>query len=219
MSIAESALKSGEETPDEQLVARYQAGDQESMRILLDRYRDFTRLKARTYFLVGADRDDIIQEGMIGLYKAMRDYKPDQDALFKTFAEVCITRQIITAVKTATRHKHGPLNSYVSLATPVSDSEDQDRTIADVIPAPTHSDPAEMAISNENMLAIKMAFSELLSDFEAEVLHLYVEGKSYEEIGDLLGRHAKAVDNALQRIKRKLELHMAEREAEPSRYA
>ena len=208
MSIAQSALNLGEDIPDEKLAARYQAGDQAAMRLLLDRYREFTRMKARTYFLVGADRDDIIQEGMIGLYKAMRDYKPDQDAMFKTFAEVCITRQIITAVKTATRHKHGPLNNYLSLATPVTDSEEQDRTIADVIPAPAHTDPAEMVISNENVLAIKMAFSELLSDFEAEVLHLYVEGKSYDEIGELLGRHGKAVDNALQRIKRKLELHM-----------
>ena len=204
------------ETSDEELVAKYRSGHAESMNVLLERFRDFARLKARGYFLLGADRDDIIQEGMIGLYKAIRDYRDDQAASFRTFAEVCITRQILSAVKTATRHKHGPLNTYVSLSTPVSESEDQERVLADVIPAPLIDDPAEMVVSTENALSIKMAFSELLSDFEAEVLHLYVEGKSYEDIGKRMGRSAKAVDNALQRIKKKLELHMQDRDREPA---
>ncbi|HVM12485.1 MAG TPA: RNA polymerase sporulation sigma factor SigH [Actinomycetota bacterium] len=202
------------ETPDEDLVAAYQAGEPGAMETLLERYRDFARLKARSYFLAGADRDDIVQEGMIGLYKAIRDYRADGDAAFRTFAEVCITRQILTAVKTASRHKHGPLNTYVSLATPVSETEGEDRTLADVIPAPAMTDPAEMLLSHENVLAIRMAFSELLSEFETEVLHLYVEGKSYEDIAGRLGRSAKAVDNALQRIKRKLELHTQDHEPE-----
>jgi RNA polymerase sporulation-specific sigma factor len=205
-----------EEVSDEELVAKFQGGHQPAMTALLERYREFARFKARSYFLAGADRDDIVQEGMIGLYKAIRDYRDDADASFRTFAELCITRQIISAVKTATRHKHRPLNTYVSLATPVAESDDQERVLADVIPAPTMADPAEMVISTENALSIKMAFSELLSDFEAEVLHLYVEGMSYDEIGRRLSRSAKAVDNALQRIKRKLELHLHDRDEEPA---
>ena len=208
------ALHTVEERADEELVAGYQAGEPGAMETLLDRYRDFARLKARSYFLAGADRDDIVQEGMIGLYKAIRDYREGGDASFRTFAEVCITRQILTAVKTATRHKHGPLNSYVSLATPISETDEQERTLADVLPAPAITDPAEMLVSHENVLAIRIAFSELLSEFESEVLHLYVEGKSYEDIGELLDRSAKAVDNALQRIKRKLELHTQDHESE-----
>ena len=204
------------EASDEELVATYHSGHPEAMNVLLERFRDFARLKARGYFLLGADRDDIIQEGMIGLYKAIRDYRDDQAASFRTFAEVCITRQILSAVKTATRHKHGPLNSYVSLSTPVTETEDQERVLADVIPAPLIADPAEMVVSTENVLSIKMAFSDLLSDFEAEVLHLYVEGKSYEDIAGRMGRSAKAVDNALQRIKKKLELHMQDRDREPA---
>jgi RNA polymerase sporulation-specific sigma factor len=205
-----------QDASDEELVAKYHSGHQEAMNALLERFRDFARLKARSYFLLGADRDDIIQEGMIGLYKAIRDYREDAAASFRTFAEVCITRQVLSAVKMATRQKHGPLNTYVSLSTPVSDSEDQERVLADVIPAPLTDDPAEMVISTENVLSIKMAFSDLLSDFEAEVLHLYVEGKSYEDIAVRMSRSAKAVDNALQRIKKKLELHMQDRDREPA---
>lgn len=209
------AIELREEASDEELVERYQHGDARSMDQLLERFRDFARLKARTYFIQGADRDDIVQEAMIGLYKSIRDYATGNNALFRTFAEVCITRQIITAVKTATRQKHGPLNSYVSLNTPLSSTDDPDRVLGDVIPAPPSADPAEALIHHEDTLAIKMAFAEVLSDFEAEVLHLYVEGKSYQDIAKRLHRSAKAIDNAIQRIKKKIEVNIRARDAEP----
>ncbi len=168
-------------------------------------------MKARSYFLAGADKDDIVQEGMIGLYKAIRDFAADREASFRAFAEICITRQIITAVKTATRQKHLPLNSYVSLSKPLATEEDPDWVLMDVLEAPHVTDPAELVISNDELRSIKLAFAEILSDFEAEVLHMYVEGKSYHEIAEFLGRHVKSVDNALQRIKRKVELHLRTR--------
>src|SRR5687768_14790787 len=164
---------------DEELVARYHAGHEAAVEALLNRYRNFARLKARSYFLAGADKDDIIQEGMIGLYKAIRDYSPDKQASFRAFAEICITRQIITAIKTATRQKHGPLNSYVSFNKPIGADDDPDRVLMDVLRAAEIADPAEVVVHNEELHSIKMAFAEVLSDFEAEVLHLYVEGKSY----------------------------------------
>ncbi len=203
-----------EEVSDEVLVARYQQGDGRAIEVLLDRYRDFPRAKARSYFLVGADRDDIIQEGLIGLYKAIRDYQPGNNASFRTFADVCITRQILTAVKTATRHKHGPLNTGISLATPMSVSDDPDRVLADVLEAPRSSDPAELVVSMEGVTSIRVAFIGSLSRFEAEVLSLYLGGSSYQEIAELLSRHVKAIDNALQRIKKKLELHIRSRDAD-----
>ncbi len=168
-------------------------------------------MKARSYFLIGADKDDIVQEGMIGLYKAIRDFNFDRQTSFRAFAEICITRQIITAIKTATRQKHIPLNSYVSLSKPLAIDDDQDRSLADVLQTAHVTDPAELLISSEEMRSIKMCFNEILSDFEADVLHLYVEGKSYQEISEYLGRHVKSVDNALQRIKRKVELHIRQR--------
>jgi RNA polymerase sporulation-specific sigma factor len=193
---------------DEDLVASFRDGEQAAVEALLNRYRGFTRLKARPYFLAGADREDIVQEGMIGLYKAIRDFDPGRETLFRSFAEVCITRQIITAVKTATRQKHIPLNTYVSLSKPLGASDDPDWALQDVIEGPEVSDPAELVISGDEMRQMKMAFAEILSDFEAEVLHMYVEGKSYQEIGEHLDRHVKSIDNALQRIKRKIELHL-----------
>jgi RNA polymerase sporulation-specific sigma factor len=199
---------------DEELVDRYRSGDQSAVESLLNRYRGFTRLKARSYFLAGADRDDIVQEGMIGLYKAIRDFDRGHETSFRSFAEVCITRQIITAVKTATRQKHAPLNTYVSLSKPLGVADDADWSLQDVIEGPQVSDPAELVISSEEMQSMKLAFAEILSDFEAEVLHMYVEGKSYQEIAELLDRHVKSIDNALQRIKRKIELHLRSREDE-----
>jgi RNA polymerase sporulation-specific sigma factor len=193
---------------DEELVAFYQEGHQPAVETLLNRYRNFARMKARSYFLAGADKDDIVQEGMIGLYKAIRDYAADRQASFRAFAEICITRQIITAVKTATRQKHVPLNSYVSLSKPIAAEEDPDWVLQDIIQAPQIADPAEMVISHDELRSIKIAFAEILSDFEAEVLHMYVEGKSYQEIAKRLSRHVKSIDNALQRIKRKVELHL-----------
>ena len=193
---------------DEALVAMYRAGDQYAIDELLSRYRGFARVKARSYFLVGADRDDIVQEGMIGLYKAIRDYAPDREASFRAFAELCVTRQIITAVKTATRLKHVPLNTYVSLSKPVGDDEDPDRSLQDVLANTRAPDPADLVIGTEELRSMKIAFAEILSDFEAEVLHMYVEGKSYQEIAGHLDRHVKSIDNAIQRIKRKVELHL-----------
>jgi RNA polymerase sigma-H factor len=203
---------------DEQLVDRYRGGDRSAVESLLNRYRGFTRLKARSYFLAGADRDDIIQEGMIGLYKAIRDFDPGHETSFRSFAEVCITRQIITAVKTATRQKHTPLNTYVSLSKPLGDADDPDWALQDVIQGPQISDPAELVISGEEMQSMKLAFAEILSDFEAEVLHMYVEGKSYQEIAEHLDRHVKSIDNALQRIKRKIELHLRSRQQDEARF-
>lgn len=200
-----------DDVSDEDLVERYQQGENQAIEVLLARYRDFPRAKARSYFLVGADRDDIVQEGMIGLYKAIRDYQRGKDASFRTFADVCITRQILTAVKTATRHKHGPLNTGISLATPMSVSDDPDRVLADVLEAPRSSDPAELVVSLEGVTSIRVEFIGSLSRFEAEVLSLYLGGNSYQEIGALLSRHVKAIDNALQRIKKKLELHIQTR--------
>ena len=196
---------------DEGLVARYREGDVVALETMLNKYRNFTRMKARSYFLIGADKDDIVQEGMIGLYKAIRDFNAERLTSFRAFAEICITRQIITAIKTATRQKHIPLNSYVSLSKPLAADDDQDRSLADVLQTAHVTDPAELLISSEEMRSIKMCFNEILSDFEADVLHLYVEGKSYQEISEHLGRHVKSVDNALQRIKRKVELHIRQR--------
>jgi len=209
--ISRSAADLSERT-DEEFVAEYKRGSQVALEALLERYRNFTRMKARSYFLIGADKDDIVQEGMIGLYKAIRDFNPDRQTSFRAFAEICITRQIITAIKTATRQKHIPLNSYVSLSRPVSSDDEQERSLGDLPRAPHVSDPADMLISSEELRGMKLAFAEILSEFEADVLHLYVEGKSYQEIGEFLGRHVKSIDNALQRIKRKVELHLKSRQ-------
>ncbi|MGQ0418627.1 RNA polymerase sporulation sigma factor SigH, partial [Bacillus sp. HC-Mk] len=162
--------------------------------------------------LVGADREDIVQEGMIGLFKAIRDYKEDKLSSFKAFAELCITRQIITAIKTATRQKHIPLNSYVSLDKPIYD-EESDRTLLDVISEAKVTDPEEMIISQEEYTDIESKISELLSDLERKVLSLYLDGRSYQEISEQLNRHVKSIDNALQRVKRKLERYMEMRES------
>lgn len=196
---------------DEELVGLYHAGQQDAVEALLVRYRGFARSKARTYFLVGADKEDIVQEGMVGLYKAIRDYLPDREASFRAFAEICVTRQIITAVKTATRQKHVPLNTYVSLSKPVGGEDDPDRTLQDVLENVRAPDPADLVLGHEELRSMKLAFAEILSDFEAEVLHMYVEGKSYQEIAAHLDRHVKSIDNAIQRIKRKVELHLQDR--------
>jgi RNA polymerase sporulation-specific sigma factor len=193
---------------DASLVARVRAGDARAMDRLLERYRGFARAKARTYFLVGGDREDTIQEGMIGLYKAVRDYEPGHGASFRSFAELCITRQILTAVKAATRHKHVPLNTYVSFDRPV-DGE-PDRTVADTLVVDDDEDPLDQLIASDEMRRLHAAFDEVLSGLETEVLTLYVEGRTYAEIADLLGRRTKSIDNALQRIKRKLEPKLTE---------
>ena len=167
----------------------------------------FVKAKARSYFLIGADKEDIVQEGMIGLYKAIRDFKEDKLASFRAFAELCITRQIITAIKTATRQKHIPLNSYVSLDKPIYD-EESDRTLLDVITSTESEDPEHLMINREEYSNLEEKISEILSELEQQVLALYLDGQSYNEISEELNRHVKSIDNALQRVKRKLERHL-----------
>ncbi|KAA0544137.1 RNA polymerase sporulation sigma factor SigH [Bacillus sp. BGMRC 2118] len=196
---------------DEVVVDYVHQGDSEALEYLINKYRNFVRSKARSYFLIGADREDIIQEGMIGLYKAIRDFKEDKLSSFKAFAELCITRQIITAIKTATRQKHIPLNSYVSLDKPIYD-EESDRTLMDVISGARVTDPEELIINQEEFDDIEVKMSELLSDLERKVLALYLDGQSYQEISEELNRHVKSIDNALQRVKRKLERYLELRE-------
>lgn len=192
---------------DEELVDETRNGRSEALDELLTRYRRFARIKARSYFLVGGDREDVVQEGMIGLYKAVRDYETGHGASFRSFAELCITRQILTAIKTATRQKHTPLNSYVSFDLPQHD--DSGRTVADTIEAADTEDPLTHLVQNDQVARLRDLFDEVLSDLESSVLQLYVEGRSYQEIADQLGRHVKSIDNALQRIKRKLEGHLS----------
>ena len=177
---------------------------------LINKYRNFVRAKARSYFLIGADREDIIQEGMIGLYKAIRDFRGDKLSSFRAFAELCVTRQIITAIKTATRQKHIPLNSYVSLNKPIYD-EGSDRTLLDVLSGSKISDPEELVISREEFSDIEEKMGQILSDLEWKVLMAYLDGKSYQEIAVELDRHVKSIDNALQRVKRKLERYLDNR--------
>ena len=196
---------------DDDLVMEARGGSDAALCELLNKYRAFARVKARSYFLVGADREDIVQEGMIGLYKAIRDFNPELQTSFRAFAELCVTRQIITAIKTATRQKHGPLNNYVSFSRPVNGDDDGERVLSDVLPTVAISDPADLVISAERIRALQAHFDEVLSDLETEVLRLYVEGKSYQEIAERLQRHVKSIDNALQRIKRKLEGHLQAR--------
>ena len=200
-----------ERLTDEEIVDLAKHGDVEGLEYLINKYKNFVRAKARTYFLIGADREDIIQEGMIGLYKAIRDYRVDRQASFRAFAEVCVTRQIITAIKTATRRKHIPLNSYVSLNKPVFD-EESERTLAEVVTTGKASNPEDLFINQENLMDIESTMHRILSPLEQRVVNLYLEGKSYVEIADQLDRHVKSVDNALQRVKRKLEQYLAKRE-------
>ena len=194
---------------DEELALLAQQGDDAALEYLLNKYKNFVRSKARSYFLIGADHEDIVQEGMIGLYKAIRDFKPEKLSSFRAFAELCITRQIITAIKTATRQKHIPLNSYVSLNKPIYDDE-SDRTLLDVITEGRVANPEDMLISQEDVGLIKDKIGQMLSSLEREVLSAYLDGKSYQEIAQELDRHVKSIDNALQRVKRKLEKFLAE---------
>ena len=196
-----------DELSDEELVEQVHLGNTNALDYLITKYRLFVKVKARSYFLIGADKEDIIQEGMIGLYKAIRDFKGDKLASFRAFAELCITRQIITAIKTATRQKHIPLNSYVSLDKPMYD-EDSERTLMDVITSPLSDNPEHLMINREEYSRLEGQMSEVLSELEQQVLVLYLEGRSYNEISSLLSRSTKSIDNALQRIKRKLERHL-----------
>jgi RNA polymerase sporulation-specific sigma factor len=196
---------------DEDIVEAFRLGESEALEFLINKYRNFVRAKARSYFLIGADREDIVQEGMIGLYKSIRDFRGDKQSSFKAFAELCITRQIITAIKTATRQKHIPLNSYISLDKPIYD-EDSDRTLLDVICGSQICDPEELIINQEEFVGLEDKMSEILSDLERKVLMLYLDGRSYQEIAVDLKRHVKSIDNALQRVKRKLERYLEVRD-------
>ncbi|MGP1408015.1 RNA polymerase sporulation sigma factor SigH [Selenomonas sp.] len=215
----EAEMKDGNDTlfdgfdglTDEEVISRIKENCSNiALDYLINKYRNFVRAKARSYFLIGADREDIVQEGMIGLYKAIRDFRNDRLSSFRAFAELCVTRQIITAIKTATRQKHIPLNSYISLNKPIYD-EDSDRTLLDILPGARVSNPEELVISQEEFIDIEEKMEEILSDLEWRVLMSYLDGKSYQEIAVDLDRHVKSIDNALQRVKRKLERYMENR--------
>ena len=206
-----AAQKAVAEWTDEELVALAKTGDEEATRGILGRYHYFVRLKANSYFLAGGDGDDLIQEGYIGLYKAIRDFEPGRSTSFRSFAELCVTRQIITAIKTASRQKHLPLNTYVSFSHTPASSDYDTRTLADVIPAGRTSDPAQQVISSEEVGSLTDCLVRLLSPLESKVLKYYLEGNSYEVIAAHVSHDTKTVDNALQRIKRKVTLHLESR--------
>lgn len=193
-----------EERLDEDVALEAKNGNVKAQEYLINKYKNFVKAKARSYFLIGADKEDIYQEGMIGLFKAIRDFRPDKLSSFKAFAELCITRQIITAIKTATRQKHIPLNTYISLNKPIYD-EESDRTLLDILSTVKVCDPEELVISKEEVIKIEKEIEQVLSELELEVLNSYLQGKSYQEIACDLDRHSKSIDNALQRVKRKLE--------------
>jgi RNA polymerase sporulation-specific sigma factor len=205
---AHSVQRQQRELADLQLVVRARNGDPEALDALIRRYTSFVRLKASSYFLAGGDAEDLIQEGLIGLYKAVRDFRHDKETSFRSFAELCVTRQIITAIKTATRFKHSPLNTYVSFSnTPAGQDSDSDVTLGDALPGPGVDDPSICVISTEELQSLVFALGTGLSKLEADALKLYLEGSSYEEMADALGCDTKTIDNALQRVKRKVLQH------------
>jgi RNA polymerase sporulation-specific sigma factor len=212
MARLAAAPQSQLQVEDGYLIALAKQGSADAYDRLVRRYYGFVRLKASSYFIAGGDSDDLIQEGLVGLYKAVRDFRSDRESSFRNFAELCITRQIITAVKTATRNKHVPLNQYVSFsATPAGSAGDGEPTLDEVIPGPTAHDPVNQVISSEELRALVACLSTVLSDLESRVLSLYLDGRSYDEVGRRLGCDTKTVDNALQRVKRKVGSHLAAR--------
>jgi RNA polymerase sigma-H factor len=207
-TAAKSPQKIQRELEDLQLVLKARNGSSAAMDQLMRRYTSFVRLKASSYFLAGGDSEDLIQEGLVGLYKAVRDFRPDKETSFRSFAELCVTRQIITAIKTATRFKHAPLNTYVSFShTPAGQDGDGDVTLGDALPGPSVNDPSVRVISTEELQALVGCLSTTLSLLEADALRLYLEGSSYEQMADELGCDTKTIDNALQRVKRKILTH------------
>ena len=212
-TAAKTAQKAQRELEDLQLVLRARNGDNLALDALIRRYTTFVRLKASSYFLAGGDGDDLIQEGLIGLYKAVRDFRPDKETSFRSFAELCVTRQIITAIKTATRFKHAPLNTYVSFSnTPAGQEADSDCTLGDALPGPRVNDPAVRVISTEELQSLVFCLGTGLSPLESDTLRLYLEGSSYEEMAESLGCDTKTIDNALQRVKRKVLTHQRSRQ-------
>lgn len=210
LKLTNNYLANLQQESDEEIVKLAKNGDEMATEYLINKYKNFVRVKAKSYFLVGADREDIIQEGMIGLYKSIRDFRADKLSSFRAFAELCITRQIITAIKTATRQKHIPLNSYISLNKPIYD-EDSDRTMLDILSGTKITDPEEVFISHELSDDLREKIQENLSELESKVLLSYLEGKSYQEMAKELSRHVKSIDNALQRVKRKIEKTLGEK--------
>jgi RNA polymerase sporulation-specific sigma factor len=207
-----SAQKAQRELEDLQLVLKARNGSEAALDALMRRYAGFVRLKASSYFLAGGDADDLIQEGMIGLYKAVRDFRSDKETSFRSFAELCVTRQIITAIKTATRFKHAPLNTYVSFShTPAGQDSDGECTLGDALPGPGVHDPSVCVISTEELQSLVFCLGSGLSSLESEALRLYLDGNSYEQMAEELGCDTKTIDNALQRVKRKILAHQAAR--------
>jgi RNA polymerase sigma-H factor len=204
--------KAQRELEDLQLVLKARNGSETALDALMRRYHGFVRLKASSYFLAGGDADDLVQEGMIGLYKAVRDYRPDKETSFRSFAELCVTRQIITAIKTATRYKHAPLNTYVSFShTPAGHDADGECTLGDALPGPSVNDPSVCVISTEELQSLVFSLGSGLSQLEADALRLYLDGNSYEQMADELACDTKTIDNALQRVKRKILAHQRSR--------
>src|SRR5947199_888725 len=210
---ATAAQKAQRELEDLQLVLRARNGDGGALDVLIRRYTGFVRLKASSYFLAGGDSEDLVQEGLIGLYKAVRDFRADKETSFRSFAELCVTRQIITAIKTATRFKHAPLNTYVSFShTPAGQESDSECTLGDALPGPSVDDPSVCVISTEELQSLVFTLGSGLSPLEADALRLYLEGSSYEEMAEDLGCDTKTIDNALQRVKRKILTHQKSRQ-------
>jgi RNA polymerase sigma-H factor len=210
---ATAAHKAQRELEDLQLVLRARNGDRGAMNVLIRRYTGFVRLKASSYFLAGGDSEDLIQEGLIGLYKAVRDFRSDKETSFRSFAELCVTRQIITAIKTATRFKHAPLNTYVSFShTPAGQETDGECSLGDALPGPSVDEPPVCVISTEELQSLVFTLGTGLSRLESEALRLYLEGSSYEEMAAELGCDTKTIDNALQRVKRKVLAHQQSRQ-------
>ena len=213
MTAAQTAQKTQRELEDLQLIMRARNGDSSALDFLIRRYTGFVRLKASSYFLAGGDSEDLIQEGLIGLYKAVRDFRADKETSFRSFAELCVTRQIITAIKTATRFKHAPLNTYVSFShTPAGQDSDSDCTLGDALPGPSVDEPSTCVISTEELQSLVFELGTGLSKLESDALRKYLEGSSYEEMAEELGCDTKTIDNALQRVKRKILTHQQGRQ-------
>jgi RNA polymerase sporulation-specific sigma factor len=211
-TAAKSPQKLQRELEDLQLVLKARNGSQAAMDQLLRRYHGFVRLKASSYFLAGGDGDDLIQEGMIGLYKAVRDFRPEKETSFRSFAELCVTRQIITAIKSATRFKHTPLNSYVSFShTPAGSDGESECTLGDALPGPAVDEPSSCVISTEELQVLVEVLGSTLSPLESEALRCYLDGQAYETMAENLGCDCKTIDNALQRVKRKILAHQSTR--------
>src|ERR671924_2325308 len=211
-AVARSSQKAQRELEDLRLVVKARNGDQSALDLLLRRYTAFVRLKASSYFLAGGDAEDLVQEGLIGLYKAVRDFRVEKETSFRSFAELCVTRQIITAIKTATRFKHQPLNGYVSFSHSPAGQEDGDCTLGDALPGPSVNDPSVCVISTEELQSLVFTLGTGLSKLESDALRLYLEGSSYETMAERLGCDTKTIDNALQRVKRKVLAHQQSRQ-------